>query len=147
MDRPGIVEGHISSDFSALDNLNQQLASLAGSLGWDDSLRDSLSIACIEALSNAIEHGNGFDPSRKIHYLIEADPRHFVFRIRDEGEGFDPADYLRELPEPESGKIPERGRGLSIIHSLVDRVFGLHDDEGRFTLVLEKDLSGEVGRE
>ncbi|MDP6418948.1 MAG: hypothetical protein QGG80_05735, partial [Candidatus Krumholzibacteria bacterium] len=37
MDRPGIVEGHISSDFSALDNLNQQLASLAGSLGWDES--------------------------------------------------------------------------------------------------------------
>jgi serine/threonine-protein kinase RsbW len=74
-----------------------------------------------EAVSNAIRHGNKFDPSKKVRISVESKyDRYICFSVRDEGDGFDPA----AVPDPTS---PERigepgGRGVFLISRLADKV-------------------------
>lgn len=74
-----------------------------------------------EAVSNAIRHGNKFDPRKKVRLSIETkENRYLCFTVKDEGSGFDPA----SVPDPTS---PERiaqpsGRGVFLINKLADIV-------------------------
>ncbi len=74
-----------------------------------------------EAVSNAIKHGNKFNPSKKVRLKVETkEERYLCFTIRDEGEGFD----FTAVPDPTS---PERigepnGRGVFLINKLADIV-------------------------
>jgi serine/threonine-protein kinase RsbW len=74
-----------------------------------------------EAVSNAIKHGNKFDPSKKVRLSVETkEGRHLCFTIQDEGAGFDPSN----VPDPTT---PERiaepnGRGVFLINKLADIV-------------------------
>jgi anti-sigma regulatory factor (Ser/Thr protein kinase) len=74
-----------------------------------------------EAVSNAIKHGNKFDPDKKVRLSIETkEDRYLCFTIQDEGSGFDPS----SIPDPTT---PERiaqpnGRGVFLIYKLADIV-------------------------
>ena len=74
-----------------------------------------------EAVSNAIKHGNKFDPAKKVRLKVETkNDRYLCFTIKDEGAGFDPT----IIPDPTS---PERiaepnGRGVFLINKLADLV-------------------------
>jgi serine/threonine-protein kinase RsbW len=74
-----------------------------------------------EAVSNAIKHGNRFDPLKKVRLSIETkQDRYLCFIIKDEGSGFDPS----LVPDPTT---PERidqpnGRGVFLINKLADIV-------------------------
>lgn len=66
-----------------------------------------------ETISNAMEHGNKWDPEKTVTVDIEApSPTAVKITITDEGEGFDPG----EIP-PNRGKelTSLRGRGIFII--------------------------------
>ncbi len=52
--------------------------------------------AVYEALSNAIQHGNSNDPSKRLTVSYRIDHLQCVISIQDEGDGFDPA----SLPDP-----------------------------------------------
>lgn len=78
-------------------------------------------IALNEAVSNAIKHGNKFNPKKKVRMTVETkDDRYLCFTIKDEGDGFDP----RKVPDPTSAeRIGEpNGRGVFLIHKLADIV-------------------------
>jgi serine/threonine-protein kinase RsbW len=78
-------------------------------------------IALNEAVSNAIKHGNKFDPTKKVRIsLCTKQDRYLCFTIKDEGNGFDPA----SVPDPTNPeKIEEpNGRGVFLIHQLADIV-------------------------
>lgn len=86
----------------------------------DDNYND-IWIALNEAVSNAIKHGNKFNPAKKVRLTIETkEDRYLCFTIKDEGDGFNPAD----VPNPTSpDRIGEpNGRGVFLIHKLADRV-------------------------
>lgn len=75
-----------------------------------------------EALTNAVKHGNGRDPSKRVHVEYELDAVRVWVRIRDEGPGFD----LAAIPDP---RLPENllrpsGRGVMLIrHYMSDVAF------------------------
>jgi serine/threonine-protein kinase RsbW len=77
-------------------------------------------VALTEALSNAILRGNRDDPSKYVRVRAEVDTERLVLEVGDEGEGFD----FAELIDPTSpGNINrEDGRGLFLMHKLMDRV-------------------------
>ncbi len=81
-----------------------------------------------EAVSNAIRHGNKFDPRKKVRLSIETkEDRYLCFTIKDEGNGFDPS----SIPDPTT---PDRiyqpsGRGVFLIYRLADIVN--YSDNGR----------------
>lgn len=82
--------------------------------------------ALTEAVENAIYHGNNNDSSKQIHIKFDITPEGFVFKVKDEGRGFDqnsvpdPTDELADFSKTE-------GRGLYIIRSLADDV-KFHND-------------------
>lgn len=77
-------------------------------------------VSMVEAVNNAIIHGNKLDENKsvKVEYEIENDV--FMFSIKDEGNGFD----YKNLPDPTSPENIEKphGRGLFLISHLVDEL-------------------------
>jgi Anti-sigma regulatory factor (Ser/Thr protein kinase) len=53
-----------------------------------EQLRDKISIALREILTNAMEHGCGFDPKKRIYIGYVRTSRVILIRIGDEGGGF-----------------------------------------------------------
>jgi len=74
-----------------------------------------------EAVTNAIKHGNGNDPSKNVVVQFKScPPDRFVFTVSDEGPGFN----LHTVPDPfRPGGIGRTGgRGILIMKRLADRL-------------------------
>ena len=100
---------------------------------WNEHDIFSIHLALEEAISNAMEHGNGWDAAKEVELVMQYTPDVVRVEIADQGRGFDPA----AVPDPRSEdrlEIP-RGRGLLIMRSYMTNVHFL--DAGR-RLVLEK---------
>ena len=63
-----------------------------------------------EMMANAIEHGNRFDPSKKVYVDVEITEQQITFTIRDNGNGFDWRSKLHQ--EYCLLSSDERGRGV-----------------------------------
>ena len=63
-----------------------------------------------EAVSNAMEHGNNWNPYKNVIISISTDDRSLIITFEDEGAGFDP-----EAIDKKSGSTRPRGRGIQII--------------------------------
>ena len=77
-------------------------------------------VGVAEALANAMIYGNARDPSKRVRLEVDLSPERVAVVVRDEGEGFDPAD----IPDP---TLPENleepgGRGIFLIRELMDEV-------------------------
>ncbi len=87
----------------------------------EDSVQQ-LKMAVDEACANVIEHAYKGDTERPIDIAVIVRPDRFTVRIRDEGEGFDPAVYQ----EPDLTRIVRSrragGLGVHIMHRLMDQV-------------------------
>lgn len=84
-------------------------------------------IALTEAVSNAIQHGNKFNPDKNIDLQFLPNEKELVFKVRDEGAGFDFAN-LPDPTEPENIEKPH-GRGIYLMKHLADKVE--FSEEGR----------------
>lgn len=80
----------------------------------------SIQLALEEALANAIWHGNGGDPARKVQISCRVDDTRFEITICDEGPGFDPRKTPNPTDETNIGK--SHGRGVLLIQSYMDEV-------------------------
>ena len=80
----------------------------------------AIQLAVEEALVNAMKHGNEMDRSKSVHVAFALGPKEFRIRIRDEGQGFDPA----EVPDPSTPENLERtsGRGHWLIRHYMHEV-------------------------
>ena len=81
----------------------------------------NLPVALSEALSNAILRGNREDPEKQVRVRACVDEHTLVLEIADQGEGFDLAKSMRD-PTSAENLIREDGRGLFLMHQLMDRV-------------------------
>lgn len=104
--------------------------------GLDSSERHDLGLATREALVNAISHGSGQDPSNEVELDFAVVKNGLEIRIRDQGDGFDPA----ECPDPTSdeGVLRTSGRGLFMMRALVDKVRIRRTKGGGTEVVLRK---------
>jgi serine/threonine-protein kinase RsbW len=82
--------------------------------------REKVQLCLVEALRNAVSHGNRSDFSKKVRLRVFATPREWGFLVEDEGEGFDP----NAVPDPSGEDLlwNESGRGLHILRHYMDRV-------------------------
>ena len=77
-------------------------------------------IAAVEAVNNAIVHGNKLDEEKSINVLFDIDEKVIKIFVEDEGPGFD----YNNVPDP---TIPENienihGRGVYLMNHLADEV-------------------------
>lgn len=73
-------------------------------------------LAVTEAVDNAILHGNQNDPSRKVRLEFESADAGLLFRISDQGDGFDPS----LVSDPTVDDNDTAGRGIYLMRSLSD---------------------------
>ncbi len=80
----------------------------------------NIKIALVEALTNAMEHGNGFDPNKQVRVEAKFFETNAEIRITDQGRGFN----HRKLPNPTAPEnlYKPRGRGIYMMHRLMDGV-------------------------
>lgn len=86
--------------------------------GDRDTLAYHINLVLTEAMVNAIKHGNANDPEKMVHIVINIIDDVLRIRVHDEGQGFD----INSIVTPEFDLLEDRGRGIFIIRSLMDKV-------------------------
>jgi len=108
---------------------------------WPEAGRKDDMLTCVaEAVMNAAEHGNGFDPQRSVVVHVHFGNMLMVCRVSDEGEGFDAQQFHAEAQrarlEPEAElRTPAavqdgRGWGMLLIDGLTDYWIATRDQHG-----------------
>ncbi|MFH1057371.1 MAG: response regulator [Pseudomonadota bacterium] len=99
----------------------QQIAQSAVAVGYaDHDLDNNLKLALVEAVTNAMEHGNGWNQDLTVAVVADITPDTLTVSIWDQGQGFDAAC----LPDPTSPEylLCDRGRGVFLMHAIMDEV-------------------------
>lgn len=84
-------------------------------------------VAVTEAVNNAIQHGNKYDPNKKVKVTYEKEEETMSFIISDQGSGFD----YYNLPDPTAPENIEKptGRGVFLMKHLADQI--IFSDNGK----------------
>jgi serine/threonine-protein kinase RsbW len=108
------------SDLGEVRLLQDRLETALAAAGWTEHEQFAIKLAVEEAVVNAVKHGNGMDPDKRVRIGYTITPERFTIRIEDEGPGFNPAD----VPDPTLPEFQERpcGRGLLLINGFMDEV-------------------------
>lgn len=128
----------IPSDVSYIDGVVELAAKRCHELHIPSSKCTlNVRVALAEALSNAILRGNGAT-GKHVRVRAMVSDESLVFEIVDEGPGFD-IEATRRDPTTAENIQKEDGRGLFLMHRLMDRVerFSADGNVVRLTLIRE----------
>jgi serine/threonine-protein kinase RsbW len=77
-------------------------------------------VATLEAVNNAITHGNKADPHKIVDVEIKLQDRNITITVTDEGRGFNPS----SIPDPTKPENIEElsGRGVFLMTKLADSI-------------------------
>ena len=110
----------INSDIDNLRIIENMIDTLSKKLGVSDEVYGKILISTVEAVNNAIVHGNKGDRNKVVKVNVTADGNILDITVIDQGEGFD----YKSLPDPTDEKYIENlhGRGVFIMRSLADSI-------------------------
>jgi serine/threonine-protein kinase RsbW len=97
--------------------VSESMAGLAG-LDEDDALNVGLAVR--EAVINAMVHGNRQRADRSVTVRFDVAAGELRVRVRDEGDGFDPASAAD--PTAHENLLRTSGRGLLLMRAFVDEM-------------------------
>jgi serine/threonine-protein kinase RsbW len=86
-----------------------------------NSYYGNILMAILEAVKNAITHGNKNDVRKKVKIGFKSVPDGLCFTVSDQGPGFD----FRNVQSPidtDDTKAENAGKGIFLIRSLADRI-------------------------
>ena len=112
----------------AISGVTDGVTQLLRSKGWPDDRAIEVELALQEALANAVRHGCGGDPDKRVQCFVAHDAAgELVIVIRDPGTGFDTG----TVPDPLAVEnvFKPSGRGIYLINRLMDEVH--FADKGR----------------
>ncbi len=126
----------LPSEIHLVDLAHHAAERLASICGLDEDEALNVGIAVREAVINAMKHGNGLDPERKVAVVLSAGPKAIRVRVLDEGPGFDPA----AAPDPRDPEniLRASGRGLLMIRAFSDKVAFRYRPGRGMEITLEK---------
>jgi serine/threonine-protein kinase RsbW len=136
----------IPSDLSYVLGVNHLVSILLKEFSFPaPDYRINIPLACDEAITNAMIHGNHSDPEKKVSIQVYVSSSRIKVRIKDQGEGFD----VGQVEDPTEGVnlLRPSGRGVYLMRSIMDTV---EYREGGRVLELEKantNANGRSGRE
>jgi CheY-like chemotaxis protein len=102
-------------------DLISQIAHSAVCVGYAEcDLDNNLKLALVEALTNAMEHGNRWNEDRVVRLEANLTSDCLMVSIEDQGSGFD----VSALSDPTCGDqlLSERGRGVFLMRAIMDEV-------------------------
>lgn len=135
--RPDWIELRLPCKLGVAQRVHRFLREVKGDL--PEEVREAVGTAFRELLTNAIEHGGGFDPEQKVSICYIRMKRMILYRISDPGHGFrfdelahaavsnPPAEPLRHLDVREERRMRGGGFGILIARQVVDEL--LYNDK------------------
>jgi serine/threonine-protein kinase RsbW len=110
----------IESRMSNLRIIENAIDEVTGAIGIKQDDYGKIMVAALEAVNNAITHGNKANPQKLVDVEIEFDNDEIRITVSDEGEGFKPD----RIPDP---TLPENieelsGRGVFLMKKLADSI-------------------------
>lgn len=120
-------ELQIDSKTEELNAVESLVDSVCTEFKINEDYYGNILIALTEAVTNAIQHGNKYDPSKKIGVQFQSSDSAIRFVVSDQGAGFD----FNNLPDPTDPENLEKphGRGIYLMKHLADKVE--FSDDGR----------------
>lgn len=110
----------VPSSTDSLTAVESLINELCSSCKINEDHYGNILVAVTEAVTNAIQHGNKFNPDKHIDIRVNSTPTKLTFLIQDEGQGFD----LSLIPDPTDPEHIEKphGRGVFLMKHLADEV-------------------------
>ena len=110
----------VESRMSNLRVIENAIDDMTGAIGINQDNYGKILVATLEAVNNAIKHGNKDNPQKLVDVEIEYDKDEIRITVTDEGGGFNPAG----IPDP---TLPENieeisGRGVFLMTKLSDSI-------------------------
>ena len=124
---PGVMERVLASDRASIERIVSETEAFLEERVRDEELAYNIVLLTVEAVTNAIEHGNRFDETKQVHFRLEAVDQRIEVAVEDEGEGFNPETSAD--PRACENLLQEGGRGLLFMQSMADEV--LFENDGR----------------
>jgi len=122
---------------SSRDSVNRvagMIAEAFDGLGLPDQVVFDVKLATQEAVINAAEHGNRYDPQKRVHVRLETTDEAITVAVRDEGLGFQ-AECVPDPTLPEN-LLKENGRGIFLMRKLCDEV--RYNEKGDEVTIVKK---------
>ena len=124
---PGVMERVLPSERASIERIVPETEAFLEERVSDEDLAYRIILLTVEAVTNAIEHGNQFDRTKQVHFRMEAAGQHIEVAVEDEGEGFNPTTSADPLAC--ENLLQEGGRGLLFMQSMADEV--VFENNGR----------------
>lgn len=119
-DKESLLHLQVQSQLDAVSDALERLHDFADAhLSTDESIHRA-QLLFNEALTNALKHGNDFEPEKQITVDVRANGHGLMFSVEDEGLGFEPESV--ENPVTEENLCRTHGRGIHLIEELADEV-------------------------
>ena len=110
----------IESSISSIRIIENLIDQTSNEIGVSQDSYGKILVSTLEAVNNAILHGNHLNPDKYVELEITFKKNDLVIKVSDEGPGFKP----NEVPDP---TIPENiealnGRGVYLMSRLADKI-------------------------
>jgi serine/threonine-protein kinase RsbW len=114
------IEVSIGSALEYLDLIQTVTDCITGFMGFDEDAAHWIGMSVRESVTNAMQHGNKLDQSKKVDIRFEVSPNQLEICGRDQGKGF----HIVGLPNPldPENLLKPSGRGIFYIRSFMDEV-------------------------
>jgi serine/threonine-protein kinase RsbW len=108
----------ISSRIENLREIERLIDELSAKYNLGAEVYGNILIACLEAVNNAISHGNKLDPGKEVKVRFVLEDNRLVVTTEDQGSGFD----YENIPDPTAPENIENidGRGIFLMKQLSD---------------------------
>ncbi len=110
----------LSSGFKNLERVVEEAEAFMATVTDDDDLAYRVTLLTSETVTNAMEHGHGWDPEKHIIFDLTAYTDRIVLSVYDEGEGFE----FSSVGDPLDQKnlLNSRGRGLYFMEHMANEL-------------------------
>ncbi len=133
------IEVSIGSALEYLDLVQTVTDCITSFMGFDDDTAHWIGMSVRESVTNAIQHGNKLDQSKKVDIRFEVGPDCLEISVKDQGNGFQEENLPNPL-DPENLLKPS-GRGIFYIRSFMDEVEFKQLSQGGMEVHMVKKMS------
>jgi len=116
----GTVEIVLPSALESLEEIDRSTLRYAKLAGLPGATADAVAIAVIEAVTNAIVHGNKRAATEFVTVRYGWEPGRITVTVQDQGEGFDLSCVFD--PTDPTRRLACSGRGIFIMREVMDTV-------------------------
>jgi serine/threonine-protein kinase RsbW len=115
-----VIRLDLSSSMQHIYLLDTIILEILKEMEFDEEASEQVSLAVIEAGTNAIKHGNQEDLNKHAHFEFIVQPDKITVVIQDEGKGF----KREEVADPldPANLLKSSGRGIFLMEACMDSV-------------------------